>query len=82
MLTNMLDTPVPELPVGNDVDVGKNLFDAGALGCIVSPRKLTMILILIDSLCHLPGSSQRYSELPDFPFPPTQPHATCRGELH
>lgn len=31
MLTNVLNTPVSELAVGDNVDVGENLFNAGAL---------------------------------------------------
>jgi hypothetical protein len=37
VLADVLDAPVPELPVSNDVDVGKDLFDAGPLSS-VSPR--------------------------------------------
>jgi hypothetical protein len=31
MLTDMLDTPIAELPVSDDVDVGEHFLDAGAL---------------------------------------------------
>lgn len=36
MLANVLDTPVPELSMSNNVDVCKDLFDTGALENIVS----------------------------------------------
>ena len=31
MLTDVLDAPISELAMSNNVDVGKNLFNAGAL---------------------------------------------------
>ena len=37
VLADVLDAPVPKLPMSNDVDVGKDLFDAGPLSS-VRPR--------------------------------------------
>ena len=39
MLANMLDAPVAELTVGDDIDTGEHLVDAGTLMPVSRSRK-------------------------------------------
>lgn len=39
MLTDMLDAPVAELAVGNDIDAGEHLVDAGTLTLVNRGRE-------------------------------------------
>lgn len=80
VLANVLNAPVAKLAMGNNINVGKNLFDARTLSIArqQSPRdsgnKGLRLLVLP---CPLRDSSQRCSEQPSCQFLPEQPHATC-----
>lgn len=77
VLTDMLNAPVSELAVGDDVDVRKNLLDARALDLLADGN---MLHAKSDNClpCPLPDSSQRCSAPQDFQSLPERPHATCR----
>lgn len=78
VLTDVLNAPVSKLAMCDDVDVGENLFNAGALfGSEVSDVFEMWTTCFIP--CRPPSSSQRYSERQDCPSLPMQLRATCLG---
>jgi len=80
MLTDVLDAPVAELAVGNNVDVCQNLFDAGTLFVLVNCLPSGQCLIVSDSPCLPPDSSRKCFVRLGYRSRPRQPRATCLEE--
>lgn len=79
VLADMLNAPVAELTVGDDVDTGEDFVDAWALICRSTGNAYSFIKWSF--LPCLPrDNSQRCSERPNCRSLQEQRHATCRGE--
>jgi uncharacterized protein YunC (DUF1805 family) len=77
MFTDVLDAPVSELTMGDDIDAGKDFVDTGAL---VMVSNLYQSRENNNIPCPPPGSSQRCSAQPNCPSRRERLHATCHGE--
>jgi hypothetical protein len=77
MFADVLNAPVSELTVGDDIDASEDFVDARPLGKV---SVLSYTRKKIDIPCLLQDSSQRYSALPDCQSRREQLRATCREE--
>lgn len=78
MLTDVLNTPVSELTVGDDVDAAKDFLNAWTL--LQLERAIRMGGGGENVPCPPLSNSRRYSAQPDFPSHQEQPRATCHEE--
>jgi hypothetical protein len=75
VFTDMLDAPVAELTVSDNINASEDLFNAWALYMSVNNT-----LVWLNNLLCLPlGNSQRCFERPDYQSHPEQPRATYLG---
>jgi hypothetical protein len=77
MFADVLDAPVSELAMGDDIDTGKDFVDTGALVMVSNPCQSGEDHNIP---CPPPGNSRRCSAQPNCPSRRERLHATCHGE--